>query len=261
MNKTRAVSVKSADRVLDVLELFSRRGRSMSHTEIALALGIPKSSLTQLLRNLTGRGYLSFVPGPNTYEPGRSFFALLQRGREGIDIAAIARPVMEKLTAATNESSSFNAFRKDYVERVFSVESPQPLTFRMTPGTRFMLYSSSAGKAVLAALPPAERERYLRRVRIERRTEATVKSVAELRRQIAKVAKEGVAYSYGEYLPGVTAVAVAVRRADGFPLGAVNVAVPSVRFDAALQTLCVRELRAAAKALESELQAGAARAK
>jgi len=72
------------------------------------------------------------------------------------------------------------------------------------------------------------------------------------------VAKEGVAYSYGEYLPGVTAVAVAVRRADGYPLGAVNVAVPSVRFDAALQSLCVRELKAAAKALESELQAGAA---
>jgi len=261
MSKAKEISVKSADRVLDVLELLSRRGRSMSHNDISLALGIPKSSLTQLLRNLTGRSYLSYVPGPNTYELGRSFFALLRRGREGFDILALARPMMEKVTAATNESSAFNLFRKDYVERVFGVDSPQALTFRMAVGTRFLLYSSSAGKAVLAALPDAERERYLGRVRIERRTEATVKSVAELRRQIAKAAKEGVAYSHGEYLPGVTAVAVAVRRADGYPVGAVNVAVPSVRFDARVHALCVRELKAAAKALEIELQAGAAPAK
>ena len=64
--KTKSVSVKSADRVLDLLELLTRRGKAMSHTELSLALGIPKSSLTQLLRNLTDRGYLLFSPGRDT---------------------------------------------------------------------------------------------------------------------------------------------------------------------------------------------------
>lgn len=255
MNKARTVSVKSADRVLDVLELLGRRGKAMSHTDIAVALGIPKSSLTQLLRNLTGRGFLVFQPAPKTYELGPSLFALLRQGQEGFNIVALARPVLERLTAATNESSSFNLYRKDHVERVCGIDSPQALTFRMTPGTKFLLYSSSAGKAVLASLPEKERERYLARTRIEPRTEATVKSVAELRRQVAKTARDGVAYSYGEHTPGVVAIAAAVRRPDGYPVGALNVVVPSIRFNQALEANCVREVLAARSALERELRA------
>jgi len=256
MNRPKVVSVKSADRVLDVLELLSRRSKPMSHTDIALALGIPKSSLTQLLRNLTGRGYLAYIPGPNTYALGPSVFALQRQGREGFDLVAAARPILDKLTAATNESSSFNLYRDDHVERLCGVDSPQGLTYRMTVGTRFPLYSSSGGKAVLAALPQKERERYLGRVRIERRTEATVKSLAELERELAKIAKEGIAYSRGEQTPGIVAIAAAVRRPDGYPVGALTVVTPSIRFNAALQTLCIRALKAATSALERELQAG-----
>jgi DNA-binding IclR family transcriptional regulator len=123
-------------------------------------------------------------------------------------------------------------------------------------GTRYPLYSSSGGKAVLAALPEKERERYLGRVRMERRTETTVKSVAELGRELAKIGKEGIAYSRGEQTPGIIAIAAAVRRPDGYPVGALTVVTPTIRFNAALQTLCIRALKAATSVLERELQAG-----
>lgn len=255
------VAVKSADRVLDLLELLSRRAKPMSHTDLALALGIPKSSLTQLLRNLTGRGYLAFAPGPNTYELGPSFFALQRQGRGEPDLIAIARRVLERLTAATHESSALSLYRKDHVERVCGVDSPQALTYRMTLGTRFLLYSSSIGKAVLAALPQAERERYLGRVRLTPETDATVKTVAELRRQVARAAKEGVAYSHGEHMPGVIAIAAAIRRPDGYPIGAINVAIPSIRYTPSLRRLCLRELLAARGELERELPQGYAPAR
>ncbi len=247
------VAVKSADRVLDVLELLSRKAKPLSHREIALALGIPKSSLTQLLRNLIGRDYLTFAPGPGTYALGPSVFALLRQRDGNLDLIPIARPILERLTAATHESSALALFRNEHVERVYGVDSPQALTYRMTVGTRFLLYSSSIGKAVLAALPEEERERYLARVKLVPKTEATVKSIAELRRQLAKAMKEGVAYSHGEHMPGVSAIAIAVRRSDGYPVGALNVAIPSVRFAASLKALCVRELIAARSALEREI--------
>ncbi len=251
--RAKVVAVKSADRVLDLLELLGRRARPLSHTEIAQALAIPKSSLTQLLRNLVGRGYLAFAPGPNTYALGEAVFALLRNRDGNVDLVAAARPILERLTAATHESSALSLLRDDYVERVCGVDSPQALTYRMTLGTRFLLYSSSIGKAVLAALPNAERERYLARVKLVPKTEATVKSIVELRRQLAKAVKEGVAYSHGEHMPGVSAIAIAVRRRDGHPVGALNVAIPSVRFAAALKELCVRELQAARGALEREI--------
>ncbi|MBI3373017.1 MAG: IclR family transcriptional regulator [Betaproteobacteria bacterium] len=253
MSRPKITTVKSADRVLDLLELLSRKGKAMSHTELAAALAIPKSSLSQLLGNLTARGYLAFTPGSGTYALGPGFFALLRRGRDGVDVAAASEPILERLTATTGESSSFNVYRKDCVERVSGVDSPHVLTYRMTVGTRFMMHSSSAGKAVLAALPPEERERFLSGIRLERRTEATVRTVAELRRQLLRAAREGVAYSEGEHMPGVSAVATAVRRADGYPIGAINVAIPSVRATPALRAICIRALHEARDALERDL--------
>jgi DNA-binding IclR family transcriptional regulator len=66
-------SIKSADRVLDVLELLCRRGNSASHSDIAFSLDIPKSSLTGLLKNLISRNYLEKNLGENTYILGPLF--------------------------------------------------------------------------------------------------------------------------------------------------------------------------------------------
>lgn len=254
LEKTAVVAVKSADRVLDLLELLNRSTRAMSHTDLAEALGIPKSSLSQLLRSLVARGYVALAPGRNTYEPGPAFRELQRRHRGAIDWKAVALPVLKRLTEATGESSSFSLYRDGYVERIVGVDSPQVLTYRMTPGTRFVLHSSSAGKAVLAALPTEEREALLEKARLERKTEATIRSMAELRRQLTRAAREGLAYSRGEHVLGVCAIAAAVRRHDGYPIGAVIVAVPEVRFKGQLEKLCADELLAARTCLEYELE-------
>lgn len=252
-NKKRNL-VKSADRVLDTLELLSRRGRPMSHSEIAAELGIPKSSLTQLLRNLTGRGYLSFSVATKTYELGPSVFALIGRERTRANLVEIARPILERLTATTNESSSFNIYVKNQVERICGVDSPHALTYRMAIGVRYPLYSTSGGKAVLSALPEIERERYLKKLQIERRTSKTIKSVNELRRDLQKIGKDGFAYSREEETPGIIGLARAVLRPDGYPVGALIVVVPTVRFGGRLEKICENALKEAAGVLERELR-------
>src|SRR3546814_4131715 len=50
--------VKSADRVLNLLELLAFTPTAQSFTELSQALAIPKSSLFQLLKNLLNRGYV-----------------------------------------------------------------------------------------------------------------------------------------------------------------------------------------------------------
>jgi DNA-binding IclR family transcriptional regulator len=70
MQSAKEPTVKSADRVLDLLELLCSAGRPLTHTEISSALSIPKSSMSQLLGNLRRRGYLTFQAGPNVYELG-----------------------------------------------------------------------------------------------------------------------------------------------------------------------------------------------
>ncbi|RYZ00913.1 MAG: MarR family transcriptional regulator, partial [Comamonadaceae bacterium] len=62
--------VKSAFRVLDLLELLAGTGRAMTHSELARRSGIPKSSLTQLLRTLVQRGYVDQVPESLQFQLG-----------------------------------------------------------------------------------------------------------------------------------------------------------------------------------------------
>lgn len=247
--------VKSADRVLDVLELLARKAPALSHTEIAAALGIPKSSLTQLLRNLCARAYLASAPGANTFALGPAVFALAQRGRRGLDPVALAQPLCEQITRETGESSSLNLVRDGEIERACGANSPQALTYLMRVGSRAPLYAVSSGKAILAFLPPAERNRYLSKLTFARITPRTTGSSRRLMSELRRAAIDGVAYSFEEFTPGVVGVAVPALDQRRYPIGALNVAIPTVRYGEATRLRVIESLRIAARSLEAELPA------
>jgi len=247
--------VKSADRVFDVLELLARQAQALSHTEIAAALGIPKSSLTQLLRNLCARAYLASAPGANTFAVGPAVFALAQRARRGRDLVALAQPLVEQITRETGESSSLNRLRGEEVERACGADSPQALTYSMKVGSRAPLYAVSSGKAILAFLPPAERDRYLSKLTFARITPRTIGSSRRLTSELRRAAIEGVAYSFEEFTPGIVGVAVPVSDQRRYPIGALNVAIPTVRYGEATRLRVIESLRIAARSLEAELHA------
>jgi DNA-binding IclR family transcriptional regulator len=111
------------------------------------------------------------------------------------------------------------------------------------------LYANSAGKVLLAWMPAAEREAYLRRVQLQPRTEHTIRSVAVLRRQLQQVREEGVAWSMGEFTAGVVGVAMPVLDAHGRALAAVGVALPTERLDEARKARILQALQGAARAI------------
>lgn len=246
--------VKSADRVLDVFELLASRRRPMSHTEIGETLSIPKSSLTQLLRNLEARGYLQLIPGPNTFELGPALFALAHEARSELDLVKLAQPFVEQVTAQCNESASFNVPRADGVECIFSSNSSHALMFIMAVGQIAPMHAVSSGKAILAFLPEDERESILQTLAMPKVTEHTKTSADALRKELRKVAKEGVAYSFEEFTPGIVGVAVPVFNGENRPIGAVNVAVPAVRYQAKKAPALIETLSVAARGITAELE-------
>ncbi len=239
-------AVKSADRVLDILQLLARQGSALSHHEIGTSLGIPKSSLTHLLRNLVAREFLALDAGEGTYSLGRAVFDLVRGGGEREALIAHARPVVDWLAQTLGEATSFSLLRDGEVERMCVAESRSPLSYRMAVGDRFPLYSTSAGKAILAALPAPRRQAYLRHLRLESHTAATIRSMTELRRQLDAVEAGEVAYSRGEHTPGVVGIAIAVASGDPEVPAAFNVVVPEVRFTREFDARC-RELLAKAR--------------
>lgn len=243
--KSPDAAVKSADRVLDILQLLARQGGALSHHEIGIALAIPKSSLTHLLRNLVARDFLAFDAQQATYALGPALFALVRQGSPRERLMTLARPIVDGLAKSLGEATSFSMLRGELVERVCVAESRSPLSYRMAVGDSFPLYSTSAGKAILAALPAAQRQDYLRGLKMEAHTPATVRSMAELKRQLAAVETGDIAYSRGEHTPGVVGIAIAVGTGEPAAPAAFNIVVPEVRFTPEFDARCTALLRQA----------------
>ena len=100
---------------------------------------------------------------------------------------------------------------------------------------------------MLAAMPDSMVEEYLERVVFERITPKTIASKVDLRRDIAKVRKQGFAYSLEEFTLGISGIGVAILSESSFPLGAVALAIPTVRFSPESKERGVRVLKLAAE--------------
>lgn len=253
-----AATVKSADRVLDLFELLGRWDREMSHTEIAAALAIPKSSLTLLLRNVVGRGYVDFSSVTKGYRLGEAFSRLARQSDRQFDLVACAQPILVRVTQAVGESSALNRMKGHQAEVVATVMSPHRLLSHMRLGDLAPLYATSGGKAMLAHLPDDMLKEYLSTVRFEKITGKTIKSAATLRREIESIRRTGLAHSFEEFTPGIVGVATVLLPRTGHPIGSLNIAMPAVRSTPELLERAGQALQRGARDLIQQVtQAGA----
>jgi IclR family transcriptional regulator, acetate operon repressor len=237
--------VKSAMRTLDVIEFVVAHRQGVVAQEIAGALAIPVSSLSYLLATLAERGYLTragrrYLPGPGLQR--------LHAPDAAQSLEDRALPLVRALKGELNETAAFMVQRGWEVESLVTEASDQALRYAVDPGTRRLLHALAAGKVILAALSEPELARYFAETTRAAFTPATRTAEADLRADIAKARADGVAVAREEATVGITGNAVPVRLNGAF-VGVFSVAVPAVRFDAALEARVRQALLRAAAAL------------
>ena len=242
-------AVKSADRVLTLIERLGDTASEMSHTELAAALDIPKSSLTQLLRTLVSRRWLSYAPDSRTYTLGPAIAALAQQSGQIRDLTAFAPAILAQLTAATAETSALNIRKGDETEVITTEPSPRRLLSMMRLGDRAPLYATSGGKAILAFLPDTTITAYLDRVKFRAFTPNTLRSKKLLHEQLAQIRSERVARSFEEFTPGVVGLSCPVVDKAGRVLASVNIALPASRYSKTAEDRQIREIQDAVATL------------
>jgi DNA-binding IclR family transcriptional regulator len=242
-------NVKSAGRFADVLEFVGRATEPPTFSEIAEGLGVPKSSLFNLLGTLAARGYLQQHGPRGAYHLGGMIATLEQQRQQPASYALRAEPILKTLVARLNEACGYYELRGDELEVIRAESSTQALAHRLYTGNRVPLYCVSAGKALLAQLSAAERRAYLQRTPLRRYTPVTIASATALTRQLKQAREEGFAVARDEHNLGTTGIAVAVH-SKGRTVGAFNVAMPSVRCTAEMAVRVRSALAQAAAAFE-----------
>lgn len=222
--------VKSALRVIDVLDLLGRRHAERTHNQIAEELNIPKSSLTQILQTLVRHEYLSFNLDTKGYALGPAIDKLSAGARVTKDLVSVSGSVLSWLTAETTESSALNFIVGDELEVVATQMSPQRVLAHLRLGDRAPLHSTSGGQAMLAFLGETQLNSYLERVRFEKYARNTLMSVGEVRAKLERIRKDGYAIVNEEFTPGVGGISRPIFDADGNPIASIGITVPVTRF-------------------------------
>lgn len=222
-----AYGLSSVDNALRLLHELDRRGE-IRVFEAADLLGVARSTAHRLLTTLTFRGYAQQGTGTHHYRPGPALVDIGLRAVARIDISQVARPHLQALSEDTGETVHLMVLEGNGVRFVDGVESPQPLRVGLRVGMVLPAHATSAGKAILAALPP-ERVRDLYPRGVQTLTDQTLSSLDEIQRHLATVSRAGYATNQGESANDVAAVGVAVRNPAGEVVGAIAVAAPAER--------------------------------
>ncbi|UAJ09076.1 IclR family transcriptional regulator [Glacieibacterium megasporae] len=224
-------TVKSATRTLDIIEYIVSRGRPLVAQEISEALGIPVSSLSYLLGTLVEREYLVRTGRRYASGPG---LARLQTHTPVFSLADRVAPLVRTLRVQLNETASFFIRQGWEVEALATESSEHALRYAVSTGSRAALHGFSAGKALLAALADADLDRYLAETERTAFTATTIVAAASLRTEIDDIRRTGIAHTREEHTPGIHGMG-RVARIDNEVIGAFSVAIPAVRFDAAVE--------------------------
>jgi IclR family KDG regulon transcriptional repressor len=247
--------VKSAHRVLDVLEFIASKPGGVSFTVLSEQLALPKSSLHYLLLTLSTRGWIYLDEPSRQYQLGLRVWQVAQNFAWLETLAQLAH---QHLTAARDElNETVQLAVLDGLENVYvaKVEADHPLQLVSRVGSRLPAYATGLGKVLLAGLEPAELSRRTSGTTFTQFTDRTTTSVPALEKQLAQIRAKGYGEDEEEYTPGVYCVAVPVRGQDGSIIAAMSCSIPGARIvhDGEQRDRLVQSLSKHANALSRRL--------
>jgi DNA-binding IclR family transcriptional regulator len=228
---------RSLTRLLGLFDVLAKSKDGMTLAELNQALQSPKSSLLNLLRPLVVDGFLASDNG--RYRLGPSIFRLAANIMSVWNFSSTMRPYLEELAQMSEESVYLGVLDTagSVITYVDSIDSPKAVRFSVPVGAARPLYSTAAGRVLLAFGDQDWVEEYLKNTKIMAYTPYTVTSRRALRDELENIRKTRVSVSMGETFPESGAIAAPIFGADGKLIAAIAVGAPVSRLEPRLPEL------------------------
>ncbi|GAA3552375.1 IclR family transcriptional regulator [Microlunatus spumicola] len=223
-----------------LLSLMGRSREALTITQISAQLGLPKSSVSNLLTSL---GAADMVRrGPRGWHLAYRVLELSHSMLISASMVTEFRRTVAGLPLLSGETTLLAVLDGLDVVYVARNDGSQPVRFVNETGSRTPAVVTALGKAMLAALEPDELEARLDRVtRLPRPTERSHRTTAALRADLAAIRERGFSVDDEQGVTGVICLGVAVT-VDPTPT-AVSVTMISRRATPEYRPRLVGELR------------------
>jgi IclR family pca regulon transcriptional regulator len=220
-------SLRSLERGIAVIQVFSREHPALTLSEVARLTGTTRATARRILLTLEKLGHVRsdgklFSLTPRVLSLGWAYLASL-------DLPELAQPLMENLVERTKESCSLATLDPPDIVYVARVPTRRIMTVTLGVGARLPAHATSMGRVLLAGLSDEKLERFLDDTPLERFTDNTITDADELRAAVAVTRTQGWALVDQELEVGLRSVAAPVTKAPCGTVAAVNVSAAAQR--------------------------------
>lgn len=203
--RPRNTMVKSARRVIEILELFDESQSGLSVGEVAGRLGYPQSSTSEILRTLHGMGYLSYDAKSRQFSP-TLMVSLLgdwvhHRVLGDLWITSLTRELGGKTGGTISLAVQYQIYAK-YI-RVL-----RPSFGPTVPGLLRPLCRSAVGKMLLSTLADNEIGKIIRRANALAKDPKERVNPGQLLKEVERIRVQRYAQTASEVIDGAGAIAV-----------------------------------------------------
>jgi IclR family transcriptional regulator, KDG regulon repressor len=224
-------AVKSADRALDLLELFAKHRDGLSLSDVCASTGWPKSSSLALLRTLQRRDFLEISAHRGRYLLGPRVASLGSAYLDNLNFAQESADIVREVSRACDETVHLAVLRGTDVLYVAKEEGGGHMRMVSMIGRMIPAHGTGVGKMLLASLPDGEVDAlYPPDEDLPRLTHRTVTDRAAFMRQLECIRNQGYATDYGESTVGVNCLAAPVMDVNARVVAAMSISVPEPRF-------------------------------
>jgi IclR family KDG regulon transcriptional repressor len=223
-------SIRTVDRLVDVLDRFTKDRPIWSLSELSAQLGLPKSTLHRFLVGLEGHGILRRGRSDGKWRLGHHLLIWGSLAAESTGVRHIAAPVMRDLAEQTGETVILTEYHGGAVICIDKVETSHSVRIAFDIGARRALHAGASSKVLMAYMPETQVADIIREEGLPRYCERTITDPAELRQELARIRECGYAFSYEETDRGAWGIATPIRNWEDQVIAAIGIAGPTVRF-------------------------------
>jgi len=219
-------------KVLGVLGAVARLQQA-SVSAIAEDLGLTLPTAHRICAEIERVGLLQRVPGTRLWTVALPMVDIACNALAAAAGSATAHAILRGLTYDTGEMCSIGVEVGDEVVYIASAEPPNERTLFFRAGRRAPLYCTSSGRLFLSRQDDAAVRAYLAAAALIAHTRYTIQDPQRLAAEIARIRARGFAMTNQEYVLHIVGAAVPISGSNGTFYGALSIAAPLVRMDAA----------------------------
>lgn len=249
--------IPAASRTLAVLRALAKSGQPITAAALSQKVGIPRSSVYQLLEVLEADGFVIHFAEESRWGLGVSAFELGSAYLRHDPLERVARPILAKLARATEKQvaavAQLGVLHGDETLYLLKELPAQSVSVVTEVGVRLPAHLTASGRALLANLSPAQLKATVSASALVNRTGFGPKTFRELQGLLSTERLQGYSFEQSHVTLGYSSISCAAKNHLGIPIAALALTFRQSDVSSDLLDLLSAQVKSAADELSKRL--------